>query len=50
MSNLALNNIRKNVVYQNTVDIWIAICQEQDVEWNNTEAYKKFISYLRQQN
>ena len=48
MSNLALNNIRKNVVYQNTVDIWIAICQEQDVEWNNTEAYKKFISYLRQ--
>jgi hypothetical protein len=48
MSNLALDIIRMKVVYQNTVDIWIAICQEQDVEWNNTETYKKFISYLLQ--
>jgi len=48
MSNLALDNIRKKVVYQNTVDIWIAMCQEQDVDWNNTETYKKFIAYLLQ--
>ena len=46
MSNLALDNIRKKVVYQNTVDIWIAMCQEQDTDWNNTETYRKFIAYL----
>ena len=46
MSNLALDDIRKKVVYQNTVDIWIAMCQEQNVDWNNTETYKKFIAYL----
>ena len=46
MSNLALDNIRKNVAYQNTVDIWIAMCQEQDTDWNNTETYRKFIAYL----
>nr|AIF20508.1 hypothetical protein [uncultured marine thaumarchaeote KM3_90_C11] len=46
MSNLALDIIRMKVVYQNTVDIWIAICQEQNVDWNNTETYKKFIAYL----
>jgi len=46
MSNLALDKIRKKVVYQNTVDIWIAMCQEQDTDWNNTEAYRKFIAYL----
>jgi len=46
MSNLALDNIRKKVVYQNTVDIWIAMCQEQDADWNNTETYRKFIAYL----
>ena len=46
MSNLALDNIRKKVVYQNTVDIWIAMCQEQDTDWNSTEAYRKFIAYL----
>ena len=50
MSNLALDNIRKKVVYQNTVDIWIAMCQEQDVDWNSTETYKKFIAYLLKTN
>ena len=46
MSNLALDNIRKNVAYQNTVDIWIAMCQEQNTDWNSTEIYRKFIAYL----
>jgi len=46
MSNLALDNIRINVAYQNTVDIWIAMCQEQDTDWNSTEIYRKFIAYL----
>ena len=46
MSNLALDNIRKKVVYQNTVDIRIAMCQEQDTDWNSTETYRKFIAYL----
>jgi len=50
MSNLALDNIRKKVAYQNTVDIWIAMCQEQDADWNNTETYKKFIAYLLKTN
>ena len=46
MSNLALDDIRKKVIYQNTVDIWIAMCQEQDTDWNSTEIYRKFIAYL----
>ena len=48
MSDLALDVIRKKVAYQNTVDIWIAMCQEQNVDWNNTEMFKKFIAYLLQ--
>ena len=50
MSNLALDNIRKIVAYQNTVDIWIAMCQEQDTDWNSTDTYKKFIAYLLKTN
>ena len=50
MSNLALDNIRKKVAYQNTVDIWIAMCQEQDTDWNSTETYRKFIAYLLKTN
>ncbi|SVE22419.1 uncharacterized protein METZ01_LOCUS475273, partial [marine metagenome] len=26
---LALDEIRKKVIYQNTVDIWIAVCYEK---------------------
>ena len=46
MPDLALDDIRKKVAYQNTVDIWIAMCQEQDTDWNSTEIYRKFIAYL----
>ena len=46
MSELALDEIRKKVIYQNTVDIWIAVCQEQGIEWHDTEKNKKFIHYL----
>ena len=50
MSNLALDNIRKQVVYQNTVDIWIAACQENGINWDDTQKYKKFIAYLLENN
>jgi len=46
MEVLALDEIRKKVIYQNTVDIWIAVCQEQGTEWHDPEKYKKFIQYL----
>ena len=46
MEELALDEIRKKVIYQNTVDIWIAVCQEQGTAWHDTEKYKKFIEYL----
>jgi|TARA_B100001750_G_C14977125_1_gene335848 hypothetical protein len=46
MSDLALDEIRKKVIYQNTVDIWIAVCQERGINWDDTEKYKKFIQYL----
>ena len=50
MSVLALDEIRKKVIYPNTVDIWIAACQEQGIDWNDTEKYKKFIAYLTKSN
>ena len=46
MSNLALDNIRKNVIYQNSIDIWIATCQEKGIGWNDTKKYQTFIGYL----
>ena len=45
-TDLALDIIRKKVFFHNSVDVWISACEEKNLEWNNTENYKKFISFL----
>ena len=46
----ALAIIRKKVFFHNSVDVWISACEEKNLEWNNTENYKKFISFLLENN
>ena len=47
---LALDLIRKKVFFHNSVDVWISACEEKNIDWNNTENYKKFIEYLLKNN
>ena len=47
---MSLEELRKKVIFHNSVDIWIAICQEKNVNWTNPEDYKKFIAYLLKNN
>ncbi len=47
---LALDIIRKKVFFHNSVDVWISACEEKNINWYNTKNYKKFISYLLQNN
>ena len=47
---LALDVIRKKVFFHNSIDVWISACEEKNVDWYNTENYKKFISYLLKNN
>ena len=47
---MTLDNLRKKVIYQNTLDIWIGACEEKNIHWNSPENYKKFIDYLQNQN
>ena len=49
-TDLALDVIRKKVFFHNSVDVWISACEEKNLEWNNTENYKKFISFLLENN
>ena len=49
-TDLALDTIRKRVIYQNTIDTWIAVCYEKDIDWYKIDNYKKFVSYLLQNN
>ena len=49
-TDLALDVIRKKVFFHNSVNVWISACDEKNIDWNNTENYKKFISYLLKNN
>ncbi len=47
---MSLDEIRKKVIFHNSIDVWIAACSEKSAIWSNTEGYKKFISYLLKNN
>ena len=47
---MSLNEIRKKVMFHNSIDVWIAACYEKNIDWSNTENYMKFISYLLKNN
>jgi len=47
---MTLEDLRKKVIYQNSLDIWIGLCGEKNIRWDDTVKYKKFIEYLYKQN
>ena len=46
---MTLDDLRQKVIFQNTIDVWIGVCEEKDIKWNETESYKKFLDYLLSQ-
>jgi len=47
---MTLDELRQKVIYQNTIDVWIKVCEEKNMDWNVSEDYKKFIDYLLNNN
>jgi len=47
---MSLDEIRKKVIFHNSVDVWIATCHERNTSWTNPEDYKKFIAHLLKNN
>ena len=47
---MSLDEIRKKVIFHNSVDVWIAACSEQNSIWTDTVQYKKFIAHLLENN
>ena len=47
---MSLDTLRQKVIYQNTIDVWIGVCEEKNMDWNETKNYKIFIDYLLNQN
>lgn len=47
---MALEELRKKVIYQNSIEIWIETCKEKNIDWYETTNYKKFIDFLLKNN
>lgn len=47
---MSLEEIRKKVIFHNSLDVWITACDERNKSWTNPEDYKKFIAYLLENN
>lgn len=47
---MSLEEIRKKVIFHNSLDVWIIACNERNKAWTNPDEYKKFIAYLLENN
>ena len=47
---MSLDDLRQKVIFHNSVDIWIASCVEKCKDWMDVDGYRKFISFLLENN
>lgn len=43
---MSLEELREKAFFQNSIDIWIMLCEEKDWEYSDITNYLKFIDYL----
>ena len=43
---MTLEELRDKAFYQNTIDVWIMLCNEKGVNSYDTDRYTEFIHYL----
>ena len=47
---MTLEELRKKVLYQNAIEIWVGISKEKNMDWVDTDNYQKFIAFLLKNN
>ncbi len=47
---MTLEILRDKAFFQNTIDVWITLCNEKNWPTYDTESYQKFIQYLNTKN
>lgn len=43
---MTLDTLRSKALFQNTIDVWIVLCEERGIEWYDIDAYRRFVNYL----
>ncbi len=47
---MTLEILRDKAFFQNTIDVWITLCNEKNWPTYDTNSYQKFIQYLNNKN
>jgi len=45
---LKLEELRKKLLFNTSLDVWIALCEDNSMEWFDPISYEKFIDFLRE--
>lgn len=45
---LKLEELRKKLLFNTSLDVWIALCEDNSIDWFDPIAYEKFIDFLRE--
>lgn len=43
---MTLEELRSRAFFQNTIDVWIAFCEEKGLDWYDLNSYRSFIKHL----
>lgn len=43
---MSLEELRDKAFFQNSIDVWIMLCEEKKWDYSDTKSYLKFIDYL----
>ncbi|MGI0092208.1 MAG: hypothetical protein ACREBS_10915 [Nitrososphaerales archaeon] len=41
-----VEELRQALLFNNTLDVWMALCTERGKEWKNSEEYGRFLDHL----
>lgn len=44
---MTLEDLRKKVLFHNSIDVWIEYCGERSMPWKDAREYGRFIKYLQ---
>jgi hypothetical protein len=42
-----IEELRQSLLYNNTLEVWTALCAERKKEWKNLDAYQNFLEHLK---
>ena len=43
---MSLDDLRRKVIFHNSIDVWIASCAERGKNWADTDGYRRFVAFL----